>query len=67
MNANDLSDEAFWQWDQNNDRLHWDKSFSEHALDGWQECRRRAINREVIAFQEGWEAACKAYPKLESK
>lgn len=39
--TNDLSDEAFWEWDEGINRLHMDRSFSEHALDGWQERGRR--------------------------
>lgn len=41
----DLSDEAYWDWDQQFNRLHMDKSFSEHGLDGWREARRRALLR----------------------
>lgn len=56
---NDLSDEAFWKWDEQNERQHWDKSFSEHALDGWQECRRRAQIQLEQERREAFEAACR--------
>jgi hypothetical protein len=52
MNIDSLSDEAFWKWDEQFDRLHFDKSFSEHALDGWRECARRAKANRWAAFSD---------------
>ena len=37
----DLSNETFWKWDDDFNRNKMDISFSQHALHGWQECRRR--------------------------
>jgi hypothetical protein len=56
MNRN-LSDKAFfWWWDS----LKADEE-SPHAA--WIECRRRAKEREIVAFQEGWEACVKTFER----